>query len=264
MFYTIYKTTNLLNEKYYIGKHQTENPYDSYFGSGKALVASIKKHGKSNFKKEILFIFDNEKEMNLKEIELVNEELVNSEMTYNLGIGGEGGPHFKGKKHSDETKEKTRVGALGKFVSEETRKKLSEKGKNRIVTEETRQKLSDRALNRFKSPESRNRISKSMIGRHHTMESRQKMSDAKKGKNFIMSEEQKIKLSIVNKGKKRSAETIEKIKTSLKQKYESGVKNNNFGTIWIYNTELKKRKMIKPELINEYLENNWIEGYIKF
>lgn len=263
-FYTIYKTTNLINDKFYIGKHETFNLNDNYLGSGKYLSAAIKKYGKNNFKKEILFIFDNEHEMNLKEIELVNEELVNSEMTYNLGIGGEGGPHFKGKKHSDETKEKNRISSTGRVNSEETRKKISEKGKNRIVTEETRQKLSERALNRFKSSESRNKISKSMLGKRHSMESRQKMSDTKKGKSFVMSEEQKIKLSIANKGKRKSIETIEKMKISLKNKYESGVKNNNFGTIWIYNIELKKRKMINPELLNEYLENNWEEGYIKF
>lgn len=37
MYYTIYKTTNLINGKYYIGKHQTENIYDNYYGSGVAL-----------------------------------------------------------------------------------------------------------------------------------------------------------------------------------------------------------------------------------
>lgn len=36
-YYTIYKTTNLINGKIYIGKHQTKDPYDSYLGSGKRL-----------------------------------------------------------------------------------------------------------------------------------------------------------------------------------------------------------------------------------
>lgn len=56
-------------------------------GSGKLLKRAIKKYGLENFVKEILFIFDNEQEMNDKEKELV----VISEETYNLCSGGHGG-----------------------------------------------------------------------------------------------------------------------------------------------------------------------------
>jgi hypothetical protein len=104
MRYTIYKTTNLLNGKFYIGKHQTKRPMDSYLGSGLALKKAISKYGRRNFKKEILFDFDNESEMNQKEKELITEEFISRSDTYNKGIGGEGGPHFKGKKHSDAVK----------------------------------------------------------------------------------------------------------------------------------------------------------------
>ncbi len=106
MLYTIYKITNNLNGKIYIGKHQTLNPNDSYFGSGKAIIAAIKKHGKENFTKEILFIFQTEEEMNNKEKELITGEFVLREDTYNLGVGGEGGADFKWKKHSKKTREK--------------------------------------------------------------------------------------------------------------------------------------------------------------
>ena len=87
MFYTIYKTTNKINNKYYIGKHQTKNLEDGYLGSGKLLKDPIKKYGKENFIKEILFVFFSEEEMNAKEKELV----VVSEETYNLCPGGHGG-----------------------------------------------------------------------------------------------------------------------------------------------------------------------------
>ena len=87
MFYTIYKITNLVNQKYYIGKHQTINLNDGYMGSGKLLKRAISKYGVENFKKEILFIFDNELDMNNKEKEMV---LLN-EQTYNLCPGGQGG-----------------------------------------------------------------------------------------------------------------------------------------------------------------------------
>lgn len=92
MRFTIYQTTNKINGKIYIGKHQTENPDDSYLGSGIALKNAIKKYGIENFKKDILFDFDTEKEMNIKEKELLTEEFVKRKDNYNKGVGGEGWP----------------------------------------------------------------------------------------------------------------------------------------------------------------------------
>lgn len=91
MFYTIYKTTNNINGKYYIGKHKTRDLDDNYLGSGKILNYAIKKHGINNFTREYLFIFDNEEDMNNKELELVSEEFIKEDTNYNLKLGGEGG-----------------------------------------------------------------------------------------------------------------------------------------------------------------------------
>jgi len=49
MHYIVYKTTNLINKKIYIGIHSTENINDGYLGSGTALKRAIAKHGKENF-----------------------------------------------------------------------------------------------------------------------------------------------------------------------------------------------------------------------
>lgn len=91
--YLIYKMTNLINGKYYIGQHQTENPLDDYIGSGFYLNRAESAYGLSSFVKTILFDFDNFNLMNNKEKELV--QLSNcfpyDQMSYNLKEGGSNG-----------------------------------------------------------------------------------------------------------------------------------------------------------------------------
>ena len=148
MFYTIYEITNKINGKIYIGKHQTKNINDSYYGSGKAIVNAIKLYGKENFDKKILFVFDNEYDMNLKEKELITEEFVCREDTYNLGVGGEGGAHFKGKRHNSETKTKLSKIASNKKHSDETKKKISDANRKRVWSDKTKKLIRDKALER--------------------------------------------------------------------------------------------------------------------
>ena len=49
-YHYIYKTTCIINDKFYIGMHSTDNMEDGYIGSGKRLWHSINYHGKENFK----------------------------------------------------------------------------------------------------------------------------------------------------------------------------------------------------------------------
>ena len=95
--FLIYKITNNVNGKYYIGQHKTEDPYDDYMGSGDIIQAAIHKHGLSCFTKEILFDFDNFEDMNNKEKELVPLSACypNNKMSYNLKEGGSAGKMTK-------------------------------------------------------------------------------------------------------------------------------------------------------------------------
>ena len=51
MHYTVYKITNTANGRIYVGVHRTENPHDSYLGSGNlapsGCAARERPHGKS-------------------------------------------------------------------------------------------------------------------------------------------------------------------------------------------------------------------------
>ena len=105
-YYFIYKTTNLINGKYYIGMHATNNFDDGYLGSGKALTKAIEKYGKENFKREELEYFTCYKDLSIAEQRYVTQDVVSDPNSYNMLTGGLGGPTFKGKTFSEESKRK--------------------------------------------------------------------------------------------------------------------------------------------------------------
>jgi hypothetical protein len=82
--YLIYKITNLVNGKIYIGAHKTRDKNDYYMGSGELIRLAIKKYGRKNFTKEILYELSSAEEMYEREKEVVQL----GDNFYNLINGG--------------------------------------------------------------------------------------------------------------------------------------------------------------------------------
>jgi hypothetical protein len=86
----IYKITNLINNKIYIGQSKYNNQY--YLGSGLKIKRAITKYGESNFKKEIIDYCESKKEMDEKEIFWIKTyKSTDPTIGYNITNGGQGG-----------------------------------------------------------------------------------------------------------------------------------------------------------------------------
>jgi group I intron endonuclease len=178
----IYKITNLINGKIYVGQSRYNN--ENYFGSGHNITRAISKYGKENFKKEILehctveSLCDREvfwiKELNATDISI----------GYNLHVGG------KDYNFSEQHRKSMSESLTGRKLSDEHKKNIKNglaylKGIPR--TEEVKLKCSISQKGKKKNKPAWNKGKKGVSD-----ETRKKMSEAKKG--FKHSEETKKKI----------------------------------------------------------------------
>lgn len=106
MKYIVYCTTNLINQKIYIGQHLTKDPniFDYYIGCGvyinkpstynnpkTAFQRAVAKYGPENFSREIIKVFDTKEESLLLESEIVTKEFLARDDVYNEVLGGNSG-----------------------------------------------------------------------------------------------------------------------------------------------------------------------------
>lgn len=166
-YHYIYRITNKLNGKFYIGMHSTDNLNDGYFGSGTYLWRSINKYGKENHDMEILEHYFSREDLVDREKELVTIELICDDLCMNLRQGGEGGWYHVNssreeidkrcwqwvKAHSDKmasdptykSKVSNSLSEAWKIRSENGEKPFGGKGNNAFLgkthSEETKQKM---------------------------------------------------------------------------------------------------------------------------
>lgn len=185
MHYYLYEIRNKINNKIYVGIHQTKNLNDGYMGSGKALLIAIEKYGRENFEKTILQYFDDADSMRKAEADYVNADFIQREDVYNIVEGGGCGwsyvnAMYPKKPMSLETRQKISKALLENYPettreavraaakkpkSEEQKRKTSEKMKGRKCaprSEEVRQKISATKKGKPKSEEHKRKISEAM------------------------------------------------------------------------------------------------------
>lgn len=177
MYGYIYKTTNLINNKFYIGQKKS-NVFlkEKYLGSGTRLHSAIEHYGKENFKVELIDTAESKEELDDKEIYWIDRlDARNLDIAYNLSKGGDGNSSGiawnKGLtkelnpklEQSQETKDKRsnslkKAYAEGRHVtnlSESARNIMSEKAKLRPHPPTTANKkcYTDGKINRMLLPE---------------------------------------------------------------------------------------------------------------
>ena len=156
----LYITTTLVNGKKYIG--QTTSTRKNYIGSGRVIMAAIKKHGRENFVRENIYEGDWEF-VDLLEQEFIEKyDAVNSPLYYNQKPGGYYSTHSDvsrkimsekaiGRKVSEESKQKRSEQMKGeknhffnKHHSQESIEKIKAKRATQIITEESNKKRSEK------------------------------------------------------------------------------------------------------------------------
>jgi len=140
----IYKTTNLINNKIYIGL-STKSVEEStdYHGSGTLLHKAIFKYGKNNFKKEIIEECDTLIELQDREkywIDYYNS--ASRGVGYNIALGGTGGDTLTNHPDIEEIGQKISKANRDKWNDEEFRHKMTLLRKKIANTKQFKDKIS--------------------------------------------------------------------------------------------------------------------------
>ena len=218
-YHYIYKITRLDESgKFYIGLHSTDNLEDSYFGSGKQISRSIKKHGKDKHQKEILEFLPTREALKLREKEIVNEELLKDTRCMNLCLGGGHGWDYVHKTFHDTTSNFYKYKMSGKLLA-------NAKAASAVAASATSQlEYSTRAKKRWNDH------------RDTMIEGIKKVSEFAKS----------------DKAKEKKKETFRK------NEHQQGSKNSQYGTCWVYNSQICKK--VKLEDVNKFLQNGFFKG----
>lgn len=183
----IYKTTNTMNGKIYIGQDKYNNP--NYLGSGKILQLAFQKYGIENFRKDIIEECESKEILNEREkfwIDYYNS--TDRSIGYNISLGGNGGDTISNNSNKEE---------IGKNHSEWMKENNPNKGRKKGEGEI--EKWKDSFIGKYRGKNNPN------FGSKREESSKKKMSNSRKEWWGNLSDEEKSelvkKISEANKGK---------------------------------------------------------------
>lgn len=211
MFGVIYKITNLVNGKIYVGqtKKSLKERFQEHSCTDYPIGRGIRKYGKENFTIEPLEECETREQLNECEIFWIAELKSKSPNGYNLTDSGDG---VSGCIFTDESKAKMSLSHRGQTAW----------NKGIKASAESRAKMSAAQKRRFKNPAEREKISKSI--KNLPPEVLKKMGEHFNGhevwnKGKTLSEEHKQHLSESHKGKTLPPEQRAKISASNKARW---------------------------------------------
>ena len=181
----VYKTTNTINGKFYIGIDSKNNP--DYLGSGKLLNYAISKYGIDNFIKEVIEECDSIDLLKEREIYWISKlNATDKSIGYNIALGGSGGDTITNNPNYDSICENISKSLKGKSKSESHKNNLKGPRESdnygRKQTEETKAKLREAHLGKKLSEETKAKMRESRkgkkpnLGNTHSEETKAKMS----------------------------------------------------------------------------------------
>lgn len=216
----IYKTTNLINGRPYIGQKKGLFKLN-YLGSGKLIIRAIKKYGKQNFKVEVLAFATTKDMLDSLEIKYIYEHRqVFGKFLYNITKGGEGG--------------QTCLGTIHMFNKEQSK----------MVRIEEVQQYKELGWIEGRNDEFKKIMKEALTGRKHS-----------ENCNCCGCRSSREYVPAWNNGLTKKTDV-----RMANRKSCTGDKCSNYGRICIHNLKLGKEKHIKPELLQQYKDIGWIEG----
>lgn len=268
MYGYIYKTTNLINNKIYIGKKVSKKFANYYKGSGKLIKAAILKYGEENFICELLESCETNEELNDREkfyIKLYNSR--DKSIGYNISSGGDGGDifHDLSEEHKIEIKQKMSKTSKDRIW-------ITNGNKTKFVKPE---QLQEYLENGFKIGYSEDRIRKMSESHKNNPQPLNsgcwKLGQEAWNKGVPCPEEKKQKIRETLTGMKQSKETSDKRSRSMKEKYKNGYIspmkgkepwNKGMKMVWVANDI--KTCQIPLDKLQEYLNNGYHKGRRKY
>lgn len=133
MFGYIYKTTNTINGKIYIGQSRGKLK-PKYFGSGMTISKALRLYGKNNFKMEVICQLTNKEQLDEFEKFLIDKYrgIVGRDNMYNIADGGMGGWGLNGELNGNFGKKPNEAQLKGLSLGRIKGRKFSEEGKRNI------------------------------------------------------------------------------------------------------------------------------------